>query len=178
MADGIAEELLAANAEAKADVMASRGNMERWVDSPFEWIIALPSRTKGRAGELLVEHWLTKVGFTVTRASGSGHDRVVNGRNLEIKFSTLWEQETYTFQQLRDQDYELIFFLGLSPFRVDAWVVPKEVAFEHAVPQHGGASGSDTRWVSFPAGTPPDWLSPYGGSLEECKASLDRLLGS
>ncbi len=157
--------------------MAGRTKTARWVGSPFEWIMALPSRTKGRVGELLVENWLKEIGHRVGKPTNSGHDRTVDGRKVEVKVSTLWaDNDTYTFQQLRDQDYEFVFLLGLSPNRVDGWFAPKEIVFEHAVPQHGGATGVDTRWLTFIAASPPAWLAEYGGTLNECREGIVRQL--
>ncbi len=136
-----------------------------WADSPFAWIMTLPSRTRGAVGEKIVAAWLVANGCTVARSAHSGCDRIVNGINLEIKFSTLWEGGQYVFQQLRDQDYVSVFCLGMSPHHVHAWLIPKEIAWEHAAPQHGGKEGKDTKWLSFPAASPPAWLAPYGGSL-------------
>lgn len=141
--------------------------LEPWVASPFAWILTLPSRTRGTVGEKIVALWLTANGCAVTRPPHSGCDRVVNGINMEIKFSTRWEHGGYVFQQLRDQDYESVFCLGVSPNDVHAWLIPKAVAWEHAVPQHGGKLGTDTKWLSFPAEKAPHWLSVYGGSLAD-----------
>lgn len=141
--------------------------LQPWVESPFAWILTLPSRTRGAVGEKIVAQWLAANGCTVTRAPHSGCDRIVNGTNTEIKFSTLWEGGQYVFQQLRDQDYASVFCLGISPRDVQAWLVPKAIAWEHAIPQHGGKEGKDTRWLSFQARSVPAWLGPYGGSLAD-----------
>jgi len=103
----------------------------------------------------------------VLRAPHSGCDRVVNCVNMEIKFSTRWEDGSYVFQQLRDQDYSNVFCLGVSPRDVHARIIPKDVLWEHSTPQHGGVNGKDTRWLDFPAASPPAWLTPYGGSLAD-----------
>jgi hypothetical protein len=147
-------------------------NLEGWSGSPFVWILTLPSRAKGAAAEKIVDSWLTGNGFNVRRASHSGCDRIVNGINLEIKFSTLWKSGGYKFQQLRDQDYEFVFCLGISPERVHAWLIPKAIAWEHAIPQHGGSIGTDTKWLGFQADNPPHWMSEYGGSLSDVLAIL------
>jgi len=141
------------------------GNLEGWSGSPFAWILTLPSRSRGAAGEKIVDTWLTHNGFNVKRARHSGCDRIVDGINFEIKFSTLWQSGGYKFQQLRDQDYESVFCLGISPTRVHAWLIPKSVAWEHSIPQHGGNVGTDTKWLGFQADNPPPWMSEYGGSL-------------
>jgi len=139
--------------------------LQPWVESPFAWIMTLPSRTRGAVGEKIVEQWLTLNGCKVSRAPHSGCDRVVNGINMEIKFSTLWEGGNYVFQQLRDQDYSHVFCLAISPHDVQAWIVPKSVAWRHSAPQHGGKAGTDTRWFSFQGTAIPEWIRPYGGSL-------------
>lgn len=101
----------------------------------------------------------------MVRPLSGDHDRVVSDRKVEIKFSTLWEQGDYVFQQLRDQDYELVVLLGVSPTAAHGWVVPKVVAMANSRPQHGGARGSDTRWLRFRAANPPPWMSEFGGEL-------------
>ena len=63
--------------------------------------------------------------------------------------------------------YAYVFCLGVSPATVQAWLIPKAIAWEHATPQHGGAIGKDTKWLCFQADSPPKWMSDYGGSLAE-----------
>jgi hypothetical protein len=142
-------------------------SLEGWSGSPFAWVLTLPSRARGAAGEKIVDSWLTGNGFDVRRSKHSGCDRIVDGVNLEIKFSTLWKSGGYKFQQLRDQDYASVFCLGISPSSVHAWLIPKAVAWEHSIPQHGGSVGTDTKWLGFQADNPPKWISEYGGSLGE-----------
>lgn len=139
----------------------------RWRGSPFEWILRLPSRQRGKVGEELVSYWCQARGFEVTtRTRGAEADRIIKGYRFEIKFSTLWESGTYRFQQLRDQDYEYVFCLGLSPFEAHAWVIPKRIAWENTSGQHGGHSGQDTHWLEVNPAAPPAWLEPWGGSLQ------------
>ena len=147
-------------------------NMESWSGSPFAWILTLPSRARGAAGEKIVDAWLTENGFNVRRSGQTGCDRLVNSRKIEIKFSTLWKSGEYVFQQLRDQDYTSVFCLGISPAHVHAWIIPKAIAWKHATPQHGGSLGKDTRWFGFLATNPPAWMSEYGGSLGDALAVL------
>ena len=151
------------------------GELSRWNGSPFQWLIGLAPRRKGAIGERLIDTWLTRNGFAVTRPKHTGCARIINDRNFEVKLSTLWGSGIYTFQQLRNQDYEFVSCLGLSPETVHAWVVPKEVMWQHSVSQHGGKTGVDTRWLQFQAHEAPRWLADFGGSLEDAFLVLDRI---
>jgi hypothetical protein len=150
-----------------------------WAGSPFAWIRTRPSRQKGAIGEQLVAGLAAAKGLDVLRAGDSEADRVINGRRVEIKFSTLWESGVYKFQQIRNQRYDVCLLLGLSPFTAACWVVPKAVLLDQPFKeglshQHGGASGTDTVWLSFPADRPPRWLERYGGRLSDAIRLLAR----
>lgn len=96
------------------DYMA--GEADPWEGSPFAWIKGRPSRQVGAIGEKLVAGWCAAKGFDVTAALNSDADRVIHGHRVEVKFSTLWASGGYKFQQIRDQNYDYLFCLGLSPF--------------------------------------------------------------
>lgn len=173
MTDEAYELFLLANQDAQT-AMGRADRADPWAGSPFEWLMRLPSRSRGKAGELLAEAWLRRLGYVVSRPSSGEHDRIVNRSKVEIKFSTLWEQGEYVFQQLRDQDYDFLLMLGVSPAIAHGWIVPKWDAFDHAVPQHAGASGSDTRWIHLRPTHPPAWLADFGGALEQFTEALSR----
>lgn len=148
-----------------------------WETSPFGWIKTQPSRRVGTIGERLVDEWLTERGFTVRRSPDSDADRVVNGKRVEIKFSTRWATGGYVFQQIRDQRYEIAVFLGLSPTEAHCWVVSKaDLMARWGTPelphQHGGQAGTDTVWLSIDPASPPTWIQDCDGSLE---AALRRM---
>ena len=148
-----------------------------WKGSPFEWILSIPSRSKGAYGEKLVQELFRTNGFDVKRPkSGSDHDRVINGHRIEIKMSTLWAKNgQYTFQQIRDQEYDYLICLGLSPNEAHCWLIPKSEVYvgrEGVSHQHGGKAGTDTLWLSFPATKAPKWLAEFGGSLEGATALM------
>jgi len=161
-------QILAALAADKESEYADDDAM--WLGSPFRWIKTRPSRQIGSIGESLVAGWCAARGFDVVRSPDSEADRVVNGHRIEIKFSTLWtDNHIYKFQQIRDQNYDFCFCIGVSPFDAHAWLIPKRELSRSRppslVPQHGGAAGRDTKWLSFEASNPPTWLAPFGGRL-------------
>lgn len=150
-------------------------NDDPWIGSPFEWILRVPSRTKGAIGEALVAGWAAAKGFDVMRSRSSDADRIINGQRIEIKMSTLWKSGGFKFQQIRDQEYDFLLCIGLSPFDAQAWLIPKACLDELVIGymgQHTGASGTDTSWLGFQADAPFDWMAPYGDRL----ADISRLL--
>lgn len=138
-----------------------------WAGRPFHWTRGHLSRQPGKAAERFIVGWCAAKGLNVMTSEDGEADRVIEGCRVQIKFSTLEENGTYTFRQIPDQRYSYVICLGLSPFEEHCWVVPKEVLMQHARPQHGGADGRDTYWISFPASEPPAWLADWGGSLSE-----------
>ena len=156
---------------------------EEWRNSPFQWIrILRSSRQKGTIGEKLVSGYLAAKGFDIVRSPDSEADRVINGSRAEIKFSTLWKNGSYKFQQLRDQNYKFAICLGLSPFDAHCWVLPKSVVLEQwksggITSQHGGRAGQDTAWLSVKPSAVTEWLHDYGGTLSEAIPLIARLSG-
>jgi len=153
----------------KADYIRE-GEADPWAGSPFAWIRTLPSRQRGKIGEQLVAGWCAAKGFDVTASGDSEADRVIAGWRVEVKFSTLWASGVYKFQQIRDQNYDYVICLGLSPFDARCWVISKSLLRDHVIghtPQHTGARGTDTFWLSFRASEAPAWLSDCGGILAE-----------
>lgn len=154
-----------------------------WRGSPFNWIRARPSRQKGTIGENLVAGYVASKGFNVARSPDSQADRVIEGKRAEIKFSMLWASGTYTFQQLRDQRYEIAICLGISPFDAHLWVVEKAEIMRRwelsdgVVSQHGGNEGTDTAWLTVDPTAPHSWLRPYGGTLAAGVRVLSGLTG-
>lgn len=112
------------------------GNSD-WYNSPFAWIKTRPSRQVGAIGENLIAGWLATRGFNVMRSGDTEADRIVEGKRVEIKFSTLWANGGYKFQQLRDQNYDLVICLGVSPFNAHSWVIPKQEVLTWIIHQHG-----------------------------------------
>lgn len=153
-------------------------NTGAWDGSPFRWIkTSLPSRTVGAVGEALVAGWAAAKGFDVTRTGDSEADRVINGHRVEIKFSTLWASGGYKFQQIRDQEYDFCFCLGVSPFDAHAWFIPKSVLKRYVIGhmgQHSGAGGRETAWLGFDANQPYDWMGSHGGRLSDVASLIQQ----
>lgn len=146
----------------------ARDANDPWAGSPFEWILKVPSRSKGAVAEALVAEWAETRGFSVKRSPHSDADRIINGHRVEIKLSTLWETGKFKFQQIRNQDYDYCLCIAISPFDVHAWLLPKPVLLTHVIGfmgQHNGAAGKDTDWIGFNRGAPYDWMKPYGDRL-------------
>ena len=151
----------------KADYIRE-GEADPWAGSPFAWIRTLPSRQRGKIGEQLVAGWCAAKGFDVTASGDSEADRVIAGWRVEVKFSTRWASGVYKFQQIREQSYDYVVCLGISPFDAQGWLISKSLLRRHVIghtPQHAGARGTDTFWLSFPAAEPPKWLAECGGTL-------------
>ena len=155
-------------------------DQDRWSGSPFEWLRTLPSRRRGAVFERLIAEWCAESGLEVFASPDSDADMIVSGSRIVIKGSTLWETGTYTFQQIRDQNYRVLVCLGISPFDAHCWAIPKQEImrlWDQRVirSQHGGIHGTDTAWITIDPTNPPGWILPYGGSLDAGLGSLQDL---
>ncbi len=103
----------------------------------------------------------------MTGSPNSDADRVIHGYRVEVKFSTMWANDGYKFQQVRDQAYDQLFCLGVTPLDAHAWLVPKAVLFEHVIGhrQHTGAGAADTAWLGFQSDNPPSGWSRTEGAF-------------
>ena len=149
-----------------------------WAESPFEWVLALPSASKGKLGKRLVYQWCAVKGLSIDNSPDSQADMMINGHRVEIKFSTLWETNIYKFQQIRDQNYEYAVCLGISPFKAHCWVVSKKILKQYVIGhmgQHTGSAGQETAWFAVNPQSPPKWILPFGGTLEQAYKVLKGL---
>ena len=155
-----------------------------WQRSHFRWIWSeRSSRRRGAIGEKLVAGWCGAMNIDVKRSTDSEADRILEGVRTEIKLSTLWKTQVYKFQQIRDQDYELLICLGISPFEAHAWVfekdwlIPRVGRLPGLSAQHGGAAGQDTAWLSVKPTHVHPWMSGFGGDLRIATKRLREVLG-
>src|SRR3990172_12897960 len=108
-------------------------NTDVWAGSPFEWVLTLPSASKGRLGKRLVYQWCAVKGLSIDSSPDSEADMLINNHRVEIKFSTLWKVGVYKFQQIRDQNYEYSVCLGISPSNAHCWVISKAILKKHVI---------------------------------------------
>lgn len=154
-----------------------------WRGSAFAWMITLPSSVKGRLGKQLVMEWCRANGFEVVNSPDRQADIVVNGKRVEVKFSTLWASGEYVFQQIRNYNYDFLLCLGVSPSDAALWFIPKDVVFgpverEGLEPQHTGRRGQETKWLRVSAKKPFRWMKPYGGKLAKALQVLQKFAPS
>jgi hypothetical protein len=137
----------------------------------------------GAIGERLVAGWLAAKGFNVVRSPDTEADRIIENQRVEIKMSTLWRNGSYKFQQLRDQHYDFVICLGLSPFDAHCWVLPKAVVIERWQQRDGifsqqrGAVGSETAWLAVSPNNPLPWLHQFEGQLRHAVEIISEATG-
>jgi hypothetical protein len=89
-----------------------------------------------------------------------------------VKLSLVWDDGRFVFQQIKDQNYDVVALLGLEPKSARLWIVPKAVLWKHADWQHTGKAGHDTKWFHFQTTKPPTWLQEYGGTSAKATKAL------
>jgi hypothetical protein len=141
----------------------------QWVDSKFNWIRGLPPARKGAIGRDVGSALLQAYGFT---PGINRYELRVNGQGVLVRIATKWEGNTVKFQNIRNIDFEHVLCIALYPKSAYAWLIPKtEIWSNNSVrsdrpgitKQHKGADA----WVHVDPKTPPSWLSPLGGTIEE-----------
>jgi 16S rRNA G966 N2-methylase RsmD len=145
---------------------------ELWKNSPFEWVLQLPARKKGKLGRQLISPWLASKGILVEATKDSSETLMIKGYRVATKFSTMWTKGFYRFQQIRSEGYDYVICLGISPFQAHCWIFPREYAINHATQQHKGAT---EYWVHIDPRKPPEWVKGYGGSLDKAYEFIKKL---
>jgi site-specific DNA-methyltransferase (adenine-specific) len=143
---------------------------ELWEGSPFEWLLQLPARQKGALGGRLVASWCASKGLSTDRSKDPGENLTINGYKIAIKFSTLWNNGKYNFQQIRRDGYDYVLCFGISPSEAHCWIMKRDFAISHAKPQH-----KYEYWISFSPQNPPEWLTGTGGTLDQAYEILKKL---
>lgn len=155
---------------------------QAWDDSPFAWVLFQPSATKGAIARQLVIAWANSHGLFPLQVS---KDRQIylelNGILIQVKFSSLWDNGFYRFQQIREQDYDYCLCFGLAPFDMNAWFVSKRMLDTHVIGtkgQHTGAGSGETWWLEIAPDSPEAWLRDCGGQLSDVIEKLKVIAGS
>lgn len=159
------DSLLSANAM----VLGKFQDLDEWSTSPYAWVRSLPTATRSKAAEAIVETLLSSAGFLVQPRSAPGHDRLIAGRTVKIRFSTRWSSGLYTFQQVLSGKYEYLVLFGLSPSCGHVWILDRPSAEALTDPRSG--------WISFNPDAPPAGLAGHGGDLGEVMDAVSAVLG-
>jgi len=145
-----------------------------WENSAFEWILSLPPRKKGKLGGSLVRSWLESNGMHSESAKDSSEKLQINGLNFAIKFSTLWANDVYKFQQIRPTGYDYVICLGISPFQAHCWVLERKYVLKNAKPQHKSGKIADY-WIEIDPSQLKDWIKDNGGTLAQAYSILKNI---
>lgn len=144
-----------------------QGKNDQWKDSPFEWVLQLPPRTKSKLGKHLVMTYLLSNGIELQDTGiKSGVGFIANNKIISIKFSTLWERGYYKFQQIRENGYDYLLCFGLAPNNAHCYIFEKDYVLSHAQVQHKG-TGSAEYWISFNPSNPDQWVKLYGDTIDK-----------
>ena len=156
----------------------------QWAESPFAWIKFCSSRAQLTIGEKIVSSWLALHDFNIERSPDAEADRLIEGKRTLIKFSTLWRNGTYSFQQIRDEHYEIVLLFGISPNDAHCWVVSKSdierLLREGSVRKQIKSESSPLEIRLTPDGgaTSEDKaMSKFGNGLHDALVSISRLTG-
>lgn len=126
-----------------------------WSGSPFAWMKGIAPTTTGAIGKEIVKA-VALARRSIVREGGAGCDLILDDDRVEVRTSLRWRAGDLSFAQLRDEKYDSIAMLGIEPFRVRIWCVPKVICM--ALPnQHG----KETHWLRFSADEPPLWLADH-----------------
>lgn len=145
-----------------------------WANSKFYHIINWAGSTTGSVAADFIKDFCKQtlgldVGQKPTRLkanygiSPSEFDLYIKIIATEVKASTNWTlSETnwsFTFQQIRNQSYDRIIFVGIDRETIYVWWATKEDVIAADLPaQHTGKSGKDTRWLTVEPNNIPSWF--------------------
>jgi len=144
---------------------------EIWESSPFSWVTQLPAAKKGKLGRNLISSWCTAKNLAVSHPNDNKANLIINGYRIATKFSTLWSEGSYKFQQIRDEGYDYLICLGISPSEVHCWIFNREYIVAKAKPQHKGADF----FLTINPNNPPGWACIGGGRLDKVYQILKNL---
>jgi site-specific DNA-methyltransferase (adenine-specific) len=144
---------------------------EVWGSSSFSWVTQLPAATKGKLGRNLIASWCAAKGLTIDYPKDTKASLIINGYRIATKFSTLWSVGSYKFQQIRNEGYDYLICLGISPSEAHCWIFNREYIVDKAKPQHKGADF----FLTINPENLPEWACKGGGSLNQAYHILKNL---
>jgi site-specific DNA-methyltransferase (adenine-specific) len=161
--NGISEDFVIL-AAASVQLQSEQEDSEFWNGSPFEWVLQMSARQKGKIGRQLLSLWLEKKGILTDKSKDASENLIIGSKKYAIKFSTLWSSGIYKFQQIRKDGYDSVICFGISPNTAHCWVIEKNHVLEYADAQH---KGGVEYWISIDPDNPKEWVKNCGGSLDD-----------
>lgn len=166
-------QMLAATASYLQNYLEEQSDL--WKNSPFEWVLQLPARKKGKLGRQLLASWLAAKDISGETSGDASETLIIKNNRFAIKFSTIWANGVYKFQQIRPDGYDYVICLGISPFEAHCWVLEREYAIKNAQKQHKTAEGAEY-WITIDPKKPKDWILSYGGSLDDAFKIIKKVI--
>lgn len=122
----------------------------RWEQSPFFKLKLMKAKQAGARYERIASSIMENLGYTVEKALSTDHDRIINGRKIEIKGSMLTKgsEDKYSFLQIRpEQDYDAILFMAIdfntiTLYELDKVEIQERIDRGILKKQHGGNKGN------------------------------------
>jgi len=147
-----------------------------WDATPLKGYVDKNNKVKGKYGELLVHTMMTKFGYVVGKAktSTAGHDRVINGLLVEIKFGAAHRSkeqgktldDVFSFNHFSmSKDWQRAIVIGINidclPYAV--WFTKEDFVKDvsndskYFKRQQAGKSGNNDDWLFMT--NPESWQS-------------------
>ncbi|NDB57806.1 hypothetical protein EB001_05115 [bacterium] len=98
-----------------------------WIGTPFEGYVFMSPKQKGTFGERFVSKYFVLKGSKVEKPKNTGHDRIIDKKSSEIKFSLatrdkkggINEDQFIINHVSKDKDWERLVFFGINPSEDD-----------------------------------------------------------
>jgi hypothetical protein len=102
---------------------------------------------RGKLGELFIKLLAKDLGFDVSDPDPGHGDTVINGDDVEVKFTRQTEVGSFVVNQIRDQEYLYVALVVMTPVRIELFTIPKDklINNQHTHGQHGGNGSSETK---------------------------------